>query len=251
MKLLKNKGKFKVLSKPKNIIHDIASAARTCYQSFKNQNKKSDEKLVKVLLERGHHAMLEMADLKVKFSNVSRGFTHEMVRHRLASFSQESTRYVDEKGFDIVYPPHQNDIETYEEMTMHGDRLDLVYRDLRKKGWRPEDARQFLPIGLANEIVVKANIREWRHIFTMRCDHYAHWEIRELMLRLLIWCKDYIPLVFDDFHLFCHSEKKIMYARPVMSEKVLKEHLFHSIDSGRIDSQILIEYINSIRKETI
>lgn len=245
MKLLKNNGEFKILSKPENIIHDIASAARTCYQSFKNQNKKNDEKLVKVLLERGHHAMLEMADLKVKFSNVSRGFTHEMVRHRLASYAQTSTRYVDEKGFDLVLPPHKNK----EDFKNFKFGIDEYYNTLRDQGWKSEDARQCLPIGMANEIVVKANIREWRHIFAMRCDYYAHWEIRNMMIQLLIWCKDNIPLVFKDFHFFWHNDKKCEYARIVMNEKNLKEQLYHSIQAKEIDSQILIEYINSIRKE--
>ena len=215
MKILKNAGKFEVLCRMdevENIVKRIANAARTCYQSFDKGSDENDFKLVKGLLRRGHHAMLEFVDLSVRFSNVSRGFTHEMVRHRLCSFAQESTRYVDESDFKCVVPPHKDeDIERFDlllPLSCGTSKISLkdwfelneaMYRALRNGGWRPEDARQVLPIGIKSQIAVKANLREWRHIFTMRCSKAAHWEIRRVMLDLLTYCKNHIPLIFDDF----------------------------------------------------
>jgi len=93
MKILKNAGKFEVLTKPEDVIKDIATAARTCYQSQDKATPETDKKLVKNLMNRGHFAMFEFAHLTVKLSNISRYLTHELVRHRLLSYAQESTRY--------------------------------------------------------------------------------------------------------------------------------------------------------------
>ena len=233
MKILKDQGTFTVLTKPENIISDIANSARTCYQSQDKASPENDLKLVKNLMTRGHFAMYEFSDMTIKFENCSRGFTHEMVRHRLCSFAQESTRYVDEKEFEFVVPPHRDENE---KMFDSDDQfwfktpknwLELIgkfYRSLREHGWKPEDARQWLPNALHSQIVVKANIREWRHIFTMRCDKFAHWEIRAVMLKLLKWCQANIPVVFDDFKFFVTSEG-IEYARPVMSALNLAEKI--------------------------
>jgi thymidylate synthase (FAD) len=226
MKVLKDAGQFEVISVTDDIIHSIASAARTCYQSQQFATADKDLNLVKNLLNSGHHAMLEFADMTVRFDKVSRGFTHEMVRHRLADYAQESTRYVDESDFQVVVPPHRDEEERVIKLNLNGQTfeaslsewLDLneqTYRSLRGAGWKPEDARQVLPQAIKAQIVVKANMREWRHIFKMRCDLYAHWEIREIMLKLLAWCQEHIPVIFDDFKVF--ESKGVRYARPVMT----------------------------------
>lgn len=215
MKTLKNAGTYEILDEPSNLINKICNAARTCYQSQEKSTEGSNIKLVRNLIKRGHMAMIEFADMTVKFKNICRGFTHEMVRHRLCSFGQESTRYVDESDFNCVVPPHKNNDGKIIEIVIQIEKNHTVkhklslnewfelneqaYRSLREKEWKPEDARQVLPIGIKSEIVVKANIREWRHIFKMRCDKYAHWEIRGVMLQLLNNCKKNIPIVFDDF----------------------------------------------------
>lgn len=208
MEILKNAETFNILHKTDNVVSTIANAARTCYQSQELSGHINDTKLIANLIKRGHHAMLEFAHMIVQFNNISRGFTHEMVRHRLCSFAQESTRYVDESDFKCVVPPHKDENETIELDLAPFDAITLrewfqlneeMYRGLRKAGWKPEDARQVLPIGIKSQIVVSANLREWRHIFHMRCDKFAHWEIRGVMLRLLIKCKTEIPLIFDDF----------------------------------------------------
>ena len=196
----------------------IEKAGRTCYQSEKKPvTNETAGKFVKMLLSRGHESVLEHTSLTVKFQNLSRGFTHEIVRHRLASFSQESTRYVDyaKKGTGpdlahfqtkCVAPPHRDENQRVKlsdgrEMNLKEmyTEVEDFYRGLRLAGWLPEDARQILPTGLAAEIVVTANWREWRHIFKMRTSQFAHWEIRGVMNRLLTELQRVLPAVFGDF----------------------------------------------------
>ena len=256
MKIYKDEGKFEILSKTEDVIFQIASAARTCYKSFKNQSEENDLKLVRNLINRGHYAMLEFADMTVKFSQCSRGVTHELVRHRVASYAQESTRYVNESDLHVVVPPHKDEnvglIDNFEGSTLslanYFQGVEQTYRDLLESGYKPEDARQVLPIATEAPIVIKANLREWRHIFHMRCDYFAHWEIRSVMLRLLKWCKQNIPLIFDDFHFF-ETEKGQEYARIVLPEKIIKEHVMHYLKSHNMLSDKvdqLIEYIENL-----
>ena len=153
----------------------------------------------------------------VKFFNISRGFTHEQVRHRLTAISQESTRYVDyaKKGqgpdlekfqLKCVVPAHQDEnkkviLEDGQQISMKEMFMEIekFYRGLRQAGWVPQDARQILPIGTKSEIVISANFREWRHIFEMRTSKHAHWEIRKVMGDLLEEIKTIVPIIFDDF----------------------------------------------------
>ena len=168
MKILKNVGTFEILSKTDNIIEMIAKAARTCYQSQDKTSPENDIKLVKNLLSRGHEAMIEFADMTVKFLNCSRGMTHEMVRHRLCSFAQESTRYVDESDFEMVVPPHLDEHAPTKRSSKPIEYFHLegeMYRSLRESGWKPEDARQILPNALKSEIVVKANFKRMENHF--------------------------------------------------------------------------------------
>ena len=186
----------------------IETAGRTAYQSHDKQTDESAKDFVRMLRKLGHESVLEHSCMSVRFSNVSRGFTHEMVRHRLASFTQESTRYVDESGFDFVVPSEKFAGTTVELYVGNAYRLVTVeelvgmvrqmYKGLREQGWAAEDARQILPIGMTSEIVVTANFREWRHIFKLRTSPKAHWEIQGLMRRLLLEVASQIPVVFDD-----------------------------------------------------
>ncbi len=216
MKILKSAGTFEILHFNKE---NITDAARTCYQSLEASSPLNDIKLLLMLLKRGHHAMIEFGDMTVRFDNVSRGNSHELVRHRLCSFAQESTRYVDESDFKVVVPPHQDENQVFEinlpvsfanspeerdwkySFTL-AEWLQMnenMYRAMIQSGWKPEDARQILPIATKAEIVTKANLREWRHIFNMRTNLKAHWEIRNIMIDLLLEVKKLAPIIFSDF----------------------------------------------------
>lgn len=248
MKILKNAGTFEVIYKPENVIGTIANAARTCYQSFNKSTEDNDEKLVKNLITRGHGAMLEFCDMTVRFKNISIGMTRELNRHRLASIAELSTRYVDMvDDFEFIFPPNKNEDESVGEKTLKifANSFEWLYKSLRKLGWVPEDARQFLPIANKTEICFKANLREWRHIFTCRCSKFAHWEIRSVMLKLLKWCKENIPLIFDDFEFFYENGKE--YALPVSSSFNLANNINDYFKSGKniedlfrkLDSELL------------
>lgn len=195
----------------------IEECGRICYRSGNIDllTSQTADKFIRSLIKRGHHSVIEHSSLTVIFENISRGFTHEMVRHRLASFSQESTRYCDYAGGKLdlekaelifIHPPHQptpssmNDISIIDQLQIQGaDEIEYIYQMLRQNGWKPQDARQFLPIGIAAKIAVTANFREWRHIMRMRTQKTAHWEIRYVMCDLLAKLKEIIPVIFEDF----------------------------------------------------
>ena len=212
--ILKDAGSYRILSLmiPKNQtpLELIEEAGRTAYQSRDKINEGSAKKFVEMIIKRGHESVIEHSAMTVEFNNISRGFTHEIVRHRLASFTQESTRYVDESNFKVVIPPTKEDSEKVVELTMpDGQKVNVsfadwvelneqMYRGLRNADWVPEDARQILPIGIKSQIVVTANLREWRHIFLLRTNPRAHWEIRRVMTNLLNEIKGIVPIIFDD-----------------------------------------------------
>ena len=213
---MRGEGIFEILQTEDNLkqqLRQIEVAGRTCYQSEKGvPTFESAERFIRMIMGRGHESVIEHSLLTVRFSNVSRGKSHEMVRHRLCAFSQESTRYVDESNLRFVLPPHKEMIEGHPNgmfMRKPGgntiniqaevDRIEDRYRELLESGWQPQDARQFLPIGVCAQIVVSANFREWRHIMRMRTSKAAHWEIRYIMCDLLEKLKEIIPVIFEDF----------------------------------------------------
>lgn len=140
-----------------------------------------------------HEEKLAHLAVTIRFDNASRGFTHEIVRHRVPVYSQESTRYVDESHFKVVIPPHKNENEKVIDIG-DGKLISIVewfainenaYRSLRKAKWVPEDARQVLPIGIKSQIVLSCNLQEIYYIYKKRSAKFAHWEIRRLMGNIL------------------------------------------------------------------
>lgn len=205
---------FEILDYPKDVLIKIERAARTCYKSEDKITSESAEALVRNLIKRGHEAMIEMGGVvTVKFYS-NRGFTHELVRHRIASFAQESTRYcnysqgkfggeitcVDPKVIlsGIEGKDSNWGFEVMMDMNHAWTLAEEHYLLLISKGVPPEIAREVLPIGLKAEIVIQANIREWRHIFTLRNSPKAHPRMREMMGPLLVEFKKLMPTVFDD-----------------------------------------------------
>lgn len=197
---------YEILSLPENLLKTLELAGRTCYKSEDKITSDSADKFVKMLINRGHHAMIEFGSIIVKFIT-NRGVTHELVRHRLCSFAQESTRYVNYGGDDIIFirpvwgPGLKDDfsediaIRTWQEAMWQAEEN---YKTLLEAGWRPEQAREVLPNSLKTEIVVQANIREWRHIFKLRTAPTAHPQMQALMKPLLKKLQTKLPTVFDD-----------------------------------------------------
>jgi thymidylate synthase (FAD) len=181
----------------------IEKACRTCYLSFHRYNPPSSTKeLIKKVIRKGHHSVLEHALATFRIKGGSRVFTHEMVRHRLMSPSQESQRYVEygkTKEFEFVIPPTVENTNLKDKFRKKALELKDFYEEMVKAGVPKEDARYILPNATVSEIVISANFRELRHIFEVRCVERAHWEIREICLEMLKTMKKEAPLVFWDF----------------------------------------------------
>jgi len=188
----------------------IERACRTCYLSFHRYDPpKSTEELIKKVIKKGHHSVLEHAYATFRIKGGSRVFTHEMVRHRLASPSQESQRYVEygkpEQGavkeYEFVIPPSVENSDFVDEFKRKAKEAEKFYSDMVKDGVPKEDARYILPNATVSEIVISANFREYRHIFQVRCNPRAHWEIRYVCLKMLEVLKKEAPFVFWDFEI--------------------------------------------------
>lgn len=203
-------------------------AGRTCYKSEEKITDTSAGPFMKSLCQvKKHHSVAEHSMMTVRFI-VDRGVSHELVRHRIASYSQESTRYVDYHNghCQFILPPWLNINLPKAEMTRQ-DLNDFLadicstpegmeiwtpaagwltammaaefhYQDLRKIGWSPQQARSVLPCSTKTEVVMSANYREWRHVFALRCAETAHPQMREVMIPLRDQCKLEMPEVFGD-----------------------------------------------------
>lgn len=201
----------------------IEAAGRTCYKSENNMTKNSAKKFVRMLISRGHEAMLEHASLSYRIV-CDRGVSHELVRHRLFSFAQESTRYCDyNKGeIEFIIPCWFGDDsvadgevltptdiynmcrqERFLEESMFCKCLEFAeqtYKTLREAGVSPQAARYVLPNGLKTEVVVTGNLRQWRNFFKLRLDKAAHPQMREIANLLIKDAVKQIPTVFDDIY---------------------------------------------------
>lgn len=201
-----------VLHVTPNTLQIIEAAGRTCYKSEEKITDTSAPAFVEMILKRGHESVLEHASATVRFI-CDRGVSHEIVRHRIASYSQESTRYCDYEGGHVAFViPPWVDVEPGEasaEKLSASSEVDggwftamldaeRYYKALREQGWRPEQARSVLPNSLKTEIVMTANLREWRHFFRLRTAAAAHPQMREVAQPLLEEMKRLVPVVFND-----------------------------------------------------
>jgi thymidylate synthase (FAD) len=182
---------YEILHFPENALELIEAAGRTCYKSEDKITPTSCSKFAEKMLALGHESVIEHMGASVRFI-FDRGVSHEMVRHRLCAFSQESTRYCDyfkdKFGNHVTYiQPCFWDEGTwqYDEWCQAMEFAEKKYLKFRSKGEPPERARSVLPNSLKTEIVVSCNLREWRHIFTLRCSPKAHPQMREVMIPLL------------------------------------------------------------------
>ncbi|NPV38660.1 Thymidylate synthase ThyX [Brevinematales bacterium NS] len=198
----------------------IEYSARVCYLSQEKMSPTSHEKFLPGLLKNGHLSVFEHASATFFIEGISRACSHQLVRHRLASFSQQSQRYVEEKGFLYVTPPeiekNPKALEVYEN-TMKS--LQEAYEKLVSLGIKREDARFLLPNATHTTLSMTANFREWLHIIDMRVSPHAQWEIRELLT--LIWKELYAiaPVVFGLTY-FENWSKDIDFKREVFSQRI-------------------------------
>lgn len=186
------------------ILQHIERCGRVCYKSEDKITETSAQTFVGNIIKRGHEAVLEHASVTVKFV-VDRGVSHEIVRHRLAAYCQESTRYCNyaKDGFGreiTVIQPNFLDRGTrgWELWVLACEQAEKAYFDLLNWGCSPQEARAVLPNSLKTEVVMTANLREWRHFFKLRTALTAHPQMREVTIPLLRRMQELIPVIFDD-----------------------------------------------------
>ncbi len=182
------------------ILKDIERFGRTCYKSEEKITENSAEEFVRMILKSGHESVIEHISVTVRFI-CDRGVTHEIVRHRLVSYSQESTRYCNynKKGMTVIDPIFFiGDEEKYRIWEQAMKDCERAYNALIVLGATPQEARTVLPNSLKTEIVMTCNLREWRHFFKLRTSERAHPQMREITIPLLKSFKEKIPVIFDD-----------------------------------------------------
>ncbi|MCP4631513.1 MAG: FAD-dependent thymidylate synthase [candidate division Zixibacteria bacterium] len=203
----------------------IERACRTCYLSFhRYKPPHSAVELIRKVISKGHHSVLEHASATFRIQGGSRVFTHELVRHRFVSPSQESQRYVcyadkpdrkKTKDYNCIIPDtvihaklsNDGTQESAEEaFAKVRNQCFQLYERLLNAGVPPEDARYILPGGTESEIVITANFRELRHMIKLRCHPRAHWEIRRICLKILEVMKEQAPITFADYEIDYESE---------------------------------------------
>lgn len=186
------------------ILKHLEYCGRICYASHDMTKDGSAEKLLRSLIKWGHESVLEHESITVEFT-IDRSITHQLVRHRLASYSEQSTRYCNfsndkfGKEIQVIHSEsilhNPKALEVTERILKESEK---AYLELLSLGIPAEDARDVLPTNLASKIAVTANLREWRTILKLRTHKSAHPKIRKIMLELLKEFKQRLPIVFDD-----------------------------------------------------
>lgn len=181
------------------MLKTIELCGRVCYKSEDKITNDSSHRFVRQVLKSGHESVLEHAKITVRVV-CDRGVSHEIVRHRLASYSQESSRYCAYGGgVTFIKPCFWEDDSMQMAMWRRAmEHAEKVYCDMLKSGATPEQARSVLPNSLKTEIVMTMNLREWRHFFRMRLSHRAHPQMREVSNMIYTELKNRVPIVFDD-----------------------------------------------------
>ena len=188
------------------ILEDIELFGRTAYKSSDKISEDSARKFVSMLVRRGHESVIEHISITVKIV-CNRGVSHELVRHRIASYTQESTRFCnynnDRFGKEITFIKpiffEEGSLE-YNFWRMACLFSELSYSQLIVAGAKPEEARDVLNNALATEIVVTMNLRSWRNFFKLRTSIQAHPQMREIAIPMLQEFKSLIPIIFDDIY---------------------------------------------------
>ena len=197
---------FEIINRPdgQEVLKHLELCGRVCYKSESGIGEGSAERLVRHMLSRGHESPIEHYSVSVRVI-CDRGVSHEWVRHRLASYSQESTRYCnysqDKFGNELTFikpyfaEPH---MALYSTWVIAMAEAEKAYFDLLDFGAKPEDARSVLPNSIKTEFICTMNLREWRHFFRLRCAPAAHPAMREISIPLLAEFREMLPVVFED-----------------------------------------------------
>jgi len=204
MKIIKPYYKIKDEIDGAQILKKIEEAGRICYKSEDNITSDSAQKFVEKIIKSSHESVIEHEKLTILFV-CDRGVSHEIVRHRIASYSQESTRYCNynhdrfDNELTFIAPLFWEESEPmYIKWSNIMQNIENTYKEMIENNVPPEYARSILPNSLKTEIVVTMNLREWRHFFKLRTNPKAHAQLRELSIPLLNDLKNRIPVIFDD-----------------------------------------------------
>lgn len=186
----------------RRVLRRLERYARVCYKSEDRMGEGGDPDFLRSKVELGHESIIEHEKVTVMFV-VDRGVTHEIVRHRIASYSQESTRYCnysrDKFGNEItVIEPFFFSGESYRLWLEAAQAAERAYLALLGSGRSAQEARSVLPNSLKSEIVVTYNLREWRHFFRLRCAAASHPQMRQAAIPLLLLFRQRLPEIFSD-----------------------------------------------------
>jgi len=191
----------------------VAAAARLCYSNkeiseiMNNFTDEKVEKFINKLTELGHESPLEHVSFTFGIEGISRACSHQLVRHRIASYSQKSQRYIEENNFNYVVPP--SIIDTVYEPEYHDmmNKIQGFYHDLRDMGLEPEDARMILPNACCTSIIVTMNVRTLLNFFKHRDCNRAQWEIQGVSREMMKICKEVAPRLFKNAGASCRRGK--------------------------------------------
>ncbi len=197
--------KVKLINHTPNPERMVAVAARLCYAPvggedlFANLTQEEIEKLVRFVVKSGHLSTTEHISFTFAIEGVSRALTHQLVRHRLASYNQQSQRYVKFYGnYNYITPPSvKNNPKINTKFVQMIDNIHKFYEEMLSAGVEAEDARYILPNASETKIIVSMNARELLHFFTVRCCNRAQWEIKNLAIEMLKIVKKISPIVFE------------------------------------------------------
>lgn len=198
--------------------------ARVCYKSENKIKGDTAALFLKGILARGHESVIEHEKVTVLIT-ADRGISHEIVRHRIGSYSQESTRYCnygkDSFGNEItVIEPFFFSGRAYEAWREACLAAEKSYLELLKTS-TPQEARSVLPNSLKTELVVTYNLREWRHFFRLRCASTAHPQMQQIAIPLLLLFREKLPVLFNDIH-FNQTFPREHYARVIITDDLFQ-----------------------------
>lgn len=185
------------------VMKNIEKACRTCYRSEGSITEDSYKKLLTNCLNRGHESVLEHEKVTVRL-RCDVGVYKDLTRHRIASFSIESTRYCNygkdkfDNEISFIEPCNIDDKDLFSDWENACKTIENYYLDMTKKGATPDQMRMILPHSTAAEVTMTANIREWRHILSLRASKFTHPAVQQLMIPLLLHFKEIMPELFNN-----------------------------------------------------